>query len=133
MGQLNILLLHGFDDRGSLQQVLEEFGPDGRRAVKGEVVLLVSGCSADEQQYFALATAAAGAPAGISSIAVTPDSKEVMLQQLVLKELAAGKSVSATAKALSQQLQLPRSKVYKLALELAAQQTSSREVVVSDG
>lgn len=89
--------------------------------MKGEVVLLVSGCSTDEQQLLAM-SAAAGSIAsfdGTAAAAVSGDSKEEMLQQLVLKQLAAGTSVSATAKVLSQQLQIPRSRVYKLALELS--------------
>lgn len=46
--------------RGSLTDVLEEFGPEGRRAgaVKGELVLLVEGCSVDHSTaVLALATA----------------------------------------------------------------------------
>lgn len=88
--------------------------------MKGEVVLLVSGCSTDEQQLLAM-SAAAGSIASFdgTAAAVSGDSKEEMLQQLVLKQLAAGTSVSATAKVLSQQLQIPRSRVYKLALELS--------------
>jgi hypothetical protein len=107
---------------------LEEFGPEGKRAVKGEVVLLVSGCSADEQQYQMLSAAAAGgaATSGDRAAAGT-ESREAMVQRLITRELAAGKSVSATAKALSQQLQIPRSKVYKLALELAGQQQGTQQ------
>lgn len=107
--------------RGPLQQLLEEFGPDGRRAVKGEVVLLVSGCTPEEQQALAM-SAAAGTTGSFDGAAAGAEGKEAVLQQLVSKELAAGKSVSATAKALSQQLQIPRSRVYKLALELSGQQ-----------
>jgi 16S rRNA C1402 (ribose-2'-O) methylase RsmI len=110
--------------RGSLQQVLQEFGPEGNRAVKGEIVLLVAGCTAEEQQYMTMSAAAAGGGVGPSfdSSDTSQQSREALVKQLVLKELALGKSVSATAKLLSQQLQIPRSKVYKLALELAGQQ-----------
>lgn len=110
--------------RGSLQEVLQEFGPEGSRAVKGEIVLLVAGCTAEEQQYMTMSAAVAGVGVGPSfdSTDTSQQSREALVKQLVLKELALGKSVSATAKLLSQQLQIPRSKVYKLALELAGQQ-----------
>jgi hypothetical protein len=92
--------------------------------VKGEIVLLVAGCTADEQQLMTMSAAAAAGGVGPSfdNGAASQQSREALVQQLVLKELALGKSVSATAKQLSQQLQIPRSKVYKLALELAGQQ-----------
>jgi hypothetical protein len=106
---------------------LEEFGPEGKRAVKGEVVLLVSGCSADEQQYQMLSAAAAGGAATSGDRAAGTESREAMMQRLIARELTAGKSVSATAKALSQQLQIPRSKVYKLALELAGQPQGNQQ------
>jgi 16S rRNA C1402 (ribose-2'-O) methylase RsmI len=114
--------------RGSLPEVLQEFGPGGRRTVKGEVVLLVSGCSSEEQQFLTLsAAAAAGTQSGAELPAGTADSREAMVRQLVSRELAAGRTVSATAKALSQQLQVPRSKVYKVALELAGQQEQQKQ------
>jgi len=103
--------------RGSLQEVLDEFGPYGRRAVKGEVVLLVAGCSPQEQQYAALSAAVQTADGLQPS-----SSKEELVQQLISRELAKGNSVSGTAKELSRQLQLPRSKVYKMALEVQQQQ-----------
>jgi hypothetical protein len=36
--------LYAMQFRGALACCLEEFGPTGRRQVKGEVVLLVAGC-----------------------------------------------------------------------------------------
>lgn len=103
-----------------MQEVLDEFGDGGRRAARGEIVLLIEGCAAEErllQQAAAVsATAAAGAAGGAAGQGA--GSSDEVLRQLVTEQLAQGASVSATARLLSRQLQLPRSRLYKLALEV---------------
>lgn len=51
--------------RGPLSDLLDEFGPSGRRAgvVKGELVLLVDGCSEDKAALAAMTAAAGQTPA----------------------------------------------------------------------
>jgi pyruvate/2-oxoglutarate dehydrogenase complex dihydrolipoamide acyltransferase (E2) component len=117
--------------RGTLQEVHAEFGPDGRRHVRGEVVLLVQGGTADPlQQLLAAgssaaapdAGAAAAAPAADAAAAAQPDlAPDEAVRRLVTQQLRAGASVSATARLLSRQLQVPRGRLYKLALDVEAQ------------
>lgn len=117
-----------------MQELLDEFGPEGRRAVKGEVVLLVSGCSATEQQQLVLQHAAAATTdASLSSATTASSSSDEMLLQIIRRELQSSRSVSATAKALSQRLKMPRSKIYKLALELAQQEPLPAQQASGDG
>eukprot|EP00775_Hariotina_reticulata_P003081 gene3081-3360_t len=117
--------LHEEFFRGTLADCLEEFGPGGRRQVKGEVVLLVDGCR-EQQSWAASAEAASGdlpapvAAAGAIKAATSADA-DAQLRQLLQRELSSGGTVSASAKLLSQQLKVPRSRIYKLALEVEAQ------------
>ncbi|WIA38015.1 hypothetical protein OEZ86_001386 [Tetradesmus obliquus] len=136
--------LHEEFYRGPLADVLDEFGPSGRRngVVKGEVVLLLEGCTADPNALLLAAAAAASssdistAGASASSAAAstaaaaavpyaadtaaasTPADVDQALRQLLRQQLAAGVSVSASSKQLAKQFSLPRGRVYKLALAL---------------
>lgn len=53
---------------------------------------------------------------------VLPADIDDVLKRCIQQELSAGNSVSSTSKQLAKQLKLPRSKVYKMALQLAGQQ-----------
>lgn len=104
--------------RGTLLEVMAEFGPDGRRPVRGEVVLLVAGATtADslvaQQQQLSLS---AGSLA--QQLQTATGSADDVVRQLVTQQLSSGMTVSACAKLLSQRLQIPRSKVYKIGLEV---------------
>jgi hypothetical protein len=70
----------------------------------------------------------------LCSVVCSADA-DTQLRQLLQQELSAGGTVSASAKQLAKQLKIPRSRIYKLALEVEAglqQQQQEKVQLLSD-